>query len=128
LKICTYCKIKKPYEYFGPHARRADGRQTYCKQCAKEKQAEWYYRRKFGIELHERDAILEQQDGCCAICRNPVHFRAGRQDNTGDAAVVDHCHTTGTIRGILCGHCNTGLGAFKDSIYNLAQAATYLLQ
>jgi hypothetical protein len=39
---------------------------------------------------------------------------------------VDHCHTTGKVRGLLCSHCSTGLGNFKDSIMRLLLAIRYL--
>ena len=40
---------------------------------------------------------------------------------------LDHCHDSKKIRGILCGHCNTGLGAFKDDISRLNAAIEYLI-
>ena len=125
MKICTVCKIEKPYDDFGPHRNRNDGRQTYCKQCAKDKQTEWHYRRKYGITLAERDALLFNQGGMCAICEKHIEWKDGKR-NIGDEAVIDHCHGEGHIRGVLCGHCNTGLGAFKDDPANLANAFQYL--
>ena len=50
----------------------------------------------------------------CAICREEVPL------------AVDHCHTTGSIRGLLCGNCNQGLGRFKDNIVSLNNAIKYL--
>ena len=40
--------------------------------------------------------------------------------------VVDHCHKTGKIRGLICDSCNVGLGRFKDNIDNLKNAIKYL--
>jgi hypothetical protein len=59
-----------------------------------------------------RAAIL--QDKVCAIC--------GAAENLG----IDHCHTTGAIRGVLCGHCNSTLGFARDSPEILLSAAAYL--
>lgn len=127
-KVCYICRKTKPLEDFSLHASRADGRQTYCKLCGREQQAKWYYKRKHGLTLDERDALLEAQKGVCAICKKPTKFKEkiGRSNNTGDEAVVDHCHTTLKIRGVLCGHCNTALGAFKDNIDSLNSAIEYL--
>jgi hypothetical protein len=125
---CYVCKEYKPQEAFSTNASRKNGSQTYCKACGIEKQAEWYYKRKHGITLQERDNRLEIQDGKCAICFEDIKFNDGkaRGSNTGEHAVVDHCHSTLKIRGVLCGHCNTGLGAFKDNPGFLLLAVEYL--
>lgn len=128
-KVCYVCEEEKPLEEFSGNATRADGKQTYCKKCGHAKQTEWYYKRKHGITMKERDALLAAQDGKCGACGNTIAFKEnkGRGLNTGDEAVVDHCHTSGKIRGVLCGHCNTGLGAFKDNVSSLEGAIQYLL-
>lgn len=64
--------------------------------------------------------LLEAQDNRCAICGTDEP--GGR----GDGFVVDHCHSTGRIRGLLCSACNTGLGLFKDNAETLAKAIKYL--
>lgn len=56
------------------------------------------------------------QQGHCLICREFV----------GDGLVVDHCHTTGNVRGLLCDLCNKGLGAFRDDPRRLLAAIRYL--
>ena len=81
--------------------------------------------RRYGLTVPARNAMLVGQDNKCAICDNPTSFE-GEFNNKGSAAVVDHCHKTGKVRGILCGHCNMGLGKFKDSISSLAAAIRYL--
>ncbi len=72
---------------------------------------------KFGLSIEDYHAILHAQDGKCGICGTPPGKRR---------LAVDHCHENNTIRGLLCGKCNIGLGFFKDSIENLENAATYL--
>jgi hypothetical protein len=127
-KVCYKCKTCKPFEAFSNNAYRADKLQTYCKECGKENQSKWYYKRAHGITLEERDGLLSNQGGRCAICGNETEFKLkkGKGSNIGDEAVVDHCHSSLEIRGVLCGFCNTGLGAFKDNIESLSSAIEYL--
>jgi hypothetical protein len=40
--------------------------------------------------------------------------------------VVDHCHATGKVRGLLCHNCNRALGLMQDNIENIKRAADYL--
>lgn len=67
-----------------------------------------------------RTQLLLKQDGCCAICNIP-------EKDLKRKLSIDHCHTTGHIRGLLCGRCNTLLGFAKDSTYILKGAIDYLL-
>lgn len=71
-------------------------------------------KRRYGLTIEERAALLEKQGGVCAICF------------CDDPTDVDHCHSTGKVRGILCRQCNTALGLFKDDTARLAQAVVYL--
>jgi hypothetical protein len=76
-------------------------------------------RNQYGITLAEYNAMLEAQDYKCAICGN-------EDEVEGRRLAIDHCHTTGKIRGLLCGKCNRGLGLFYDNTNNLAKAIEYL--
>lgn len=69
-------------------------------------------------ELYRK--LLAQQNNRCAICGIP----AGRVLRSALAA--DHCHKTQTVRGLLCHHCNLGIGNFKDSVARLEKAIAYL--
>ena len=77
-----------------------------------------YYRRTFGITADDVDALIEKQGGVCAICgRTPTRLASWH---------VDHCHTTGVVRGILCIDCNQGIGKFHEDPQRLRAAADYL--
>jgi len=85
------------------------------------KQTYWKTKLKinFGITPEIYIEMYESQEGLCKICKNKIEFI---HRNTH----VDHCHSTGKVRGLLCHHCNLGLGHFKDSIKALSSAINYL--
>lgn len=60
----------------------------------------------YGLSLEQYDTMFENQQGCCAICG--IH-----QDVLNRRLDVDHCHTTGKVRGLLCRLCNTSLGKYE---------------
>jgi hypothetical protein len=62
-------------------------------------------------------AMLEAQNGVCAICG---------QAERGRRLAVDHCHTTGKVRALLCGFCNPSLGLMGDDSARLRAAADYI--
>jgi hypothetical protein len=66
--------------------------------------------------------MLVAQKRRCAICRSRL---AGGM-SSGARLHVDHNHRTGRIRGLLCSHCNVGLGHFRESTRSLRAAVTYL--
>lgn len=73
----------------------------------------------FGITLIEYKLMLENQQHKCKICNK-------HKNEFKKQLAVDHCHSTGRIRGLLCEKCNVGLGSFKDNIEVLTQAIEYL--
>jgi len=74
----------------------------------------------YGITQEQYLILLEKQNNQCAICNTSTP--------TGKWKVfaIDHCHSTGTIRGILCNECNRGMGLLRDSSELLRKAADYL--
>lgn len=78
--------------------------------------------REYGLPEVEYDAMHKGQRGRCAICRRQ---EGGWRGNAG-RLVVDHCHRTGKVRGLLCPYCNRALGQFFDDTEILAQAIVYL--
>lgn len=80
-------------------------------------------RRKYGVSLEWYNETLANQNGVCAICKQPeTAVIKGRVI----AMPVDHCHKTGKARGLLCTKCNRGLGLFRDSKAFLMSAIEYL--
>lgn len=74
----------------------------------------------YGITLRHRVAMAEAQGHVCAACGAAVGVPYA------DGLVVDHCHTTGAVRGLLCGPCNLMLGHAKDDPARLRAGAAYL--
>lgn len=82
------------------------------------------YLRNYGISLEEYNQLLEKQHNVCAIC----HLPEKAKNNQGEIRqlAVDHCHTTGKVRGLLCHSCNVLLGKAYDNVVILANAIEYL--
>jgi hypothetical protein len=112
--------------------------QSYCRECKSAYQRAWQkktynserYRNKslrnrFGITLEEYSTMLEQQNGVCAICgkaETRVHNKTGKVQPLG----VDHNHTTGEIRELLCHNCNLLVGNIETNITLVKKALLYL--
>jgi hypothetical protein len=98
-------------ESASPELRKARGRKGLLK--SKGVTEEWYANQ------------LEAQGGVCAICKRP---EAKLSSGGGTKMLaVDHDHTTGLARGLLCQPCNIGLGALQDRPDLLRAAASYLI-
>jgi hypothetical protein len=76
-------------------------------------------KRRYGLTPEQYDALAAAQCHRCAICRDV--------ELLGSHLCVDHCHTTGRIRGLLCRECNSALGKFRDDPRLLNAARDYLL-
>lgn len=87
-----------------------------------EYKAEWYKRKRFerykDLTKEKYFALLESQHNRCAICQKSF----SDEINT----YIDHCHNTLDVRGILCFHCNTGIGHLRDNPMFVYRALCYL--
>lgn len=72
---------------------------------------------QYGLTADAFDAMLAAQGGLCAICGDRM---------AGKFLHVDHCHSSGRVRGLLCTRCNPGIGYFRESIVLLRKAIGYL--
>jgi hypothetical protein len=137
MKTCTTCNTEKSLSEFFKDGRNKDKHNRQCKPCFKAYQnkwidenkdkkaksnASWYYRTKHNITYEEFIERAAKQNNKCALCSIDLTF-----DKIQDSkAVMDHCHTTGVKRGVLCYACNLGLGKFKDNIEALQKSVNYL--
>jgi hypothetical protein len=92
---------------------------------AKNADKDYQLRYKFNITLDDYNVLLEEQGGVCAVCKKPPGV-VGTGNNSRGTLAVDHDHTAGTYRGLLCTNCNTGIGSFFDDPVLLENAAAYL--
>lgn len=139
-KPCKVCSVEKPLGDYWKDKTHADGHWSTCKVCAcaaardrlkgsdakaSSTMATLRYRLKsYGMTV-EQYSDLFNPIAYCAICDVELH-PVWAEVPLMDKAVVDHNHKTGAFRALLCRHCNTGLGSFKDSVSLLELAADYL--
>lgn len=127
-KVCTVCKEWKPLSAFHKHKICLYGVESLCKQCKfrkrKERDAQdpdrmWRMdlKAKYAMTIADYNDMYERQDGKCAICGEPKPKRK---------LLVDHNHTTGAVRELLCLHCNTLIGYAREDTAILLSAITYL--
>jgi lysine/ornithine N-monooxygenase len=135
MKTCTKCGVEKELTEFSKRKNVKDGRTSQCKKCQIAYNREHYHAMpeenkkkrnrqisltRRGITQEQYDAMYKEQQGCCAICgKHESNILRNRLN-------IDHCHTTGAIRGLLCHHCNAALGHLEDSVDNLTAAISYL--
>jgi len=134
--ICTSCKVEKPLEanfrevsagkgkvlngkYYSSHCKECDSKRSgiYNKK-NRQKIKERELQTKYSLSLEEYLKMVEEVNNTCPIC--------GISGTERKPLVVDHCHTTLKVRGLLCYKCNMGLGYLKDSSDNMIRAAHYL--
>ena len=98
------------------------GRTIYCStECKTPNRRHYNLLKRYGLSESDWEEMFENQERKCAICK---------KDDSGNSIygwAVDHCHSTGKVRAILCMKCNTGLGAFRDNIDIILNAASYIL-
>ena len=86
------------------------------------KQRKW---RAAGVDASRYQEMLHEQGGVCAICHKPEKHKDGLSGKAKDLA-VDHDHSTGAVRALLCSACNSALVLFRDDPALLDAAMAYL--
>jgi len=135
LLICEPSSVwwRTPSEELRQYRREYNARpEVHAKKLARQKAYYWRHRERrlglqrtvnYGCTPDEYLAMFVGQQGKCAICRRAETRRyRGRVKNLA----VDHDHETGTIRALLCGACNIGIGAFRHDPTRLRAALAYL--
>jgi hypothetical protein len=127
LKFCHGCEQpKSPSDFYHKKNGTIYAR---CKSCTAEKAKNyrlkspdkfksWNLKVKlkilYGLSLEEFEEMKKRQNNSCKICKIP------------GVLVVDHCHKTKIVRGLLCSPCNRGLGFFRENYRTLLEASEYL--
>ena len=140
-KKCPKCEKELPVPLFYKDSKRKDGLQLWCKDCGLKSKKKRYYegrkeqvslharkyllKRNYGLELEDYEQMLKDQKGVCLICKKEETQRSNPNGKI-DSLRVDHCHTTGDIRGLLCSKCNFGISQFDDKPELLLRAFGYL--
>jgi hypothetical protein len=126
VNTCITCKETKELTNFLKSTNTLTGYVNKCKACVASASMIWrnknkdylkYYSAKQNFNISETEYTLLMQKTNCDMCKISLE---GKRKN------IDHCHTSGKIRGVLCITCNTGLGKLGDSIESLEKALTYL--
>lgn len=144
MKWCGRCNSEKPFTQFSRRSASKDGLNSWCKSCCREyrlenaeqirertqryrddnreRVREWdraksrrYVLARHGLTEDDFANMVEEQYGLCLIC-----------EHKPEQLVVDHCHESGAVRGLLCRKCNAGIGQLNDSAALLRRAAEYL--
>jgi len=85
-------------------------------------------KRLYGITVDDYYAMLEQQGGGCAICEAKIPgMRHYKRNGRIEMFHVDHCHSTGKVRGLLCGACNRAIGYLRDDPILALRVSQYLI-
>ena len=118
-KHCPGCDQTLPADAFHRSSYDKDGLEPRCRQCRRVARVE----REYDISHAEVMNMFETQGRKCAICEIPMVWQDSRKPT---AACIDHCHTEGHVRGILCSQCNRAIGLLRDDPKITAAATRYL--
>ena len=119
-----------------PHANKEEAKKYFSDYYAKNRESMNAYKRewtknnkdkisgygrkyRYGVDKDQFTKMIEQQENSCKICSKNLDTCK---------AVVDHCHSTGSVRGILCNSCNVALGLINDDLGWLNKAKKYLTE
>ena len=137
-RVCKGCSVRKPITEFyaangGRHRRRR------CKECVDQQRRDRlsmmtreerhakgraaHLRAKYDLSPEDFERMWELAGGCCEICKKNL---SRETSHTTQKVHIDHDHTSGRVRGLLCFTCNTALGKFGDNVELLRAAIKYL--
>lgn len=139
MKQCTKCKSIKPTTQFGNKSWvNADGSKTsakksHCRQCVNESNINRYHNnpntreahrrasykhriKSYGLTEEEYESLWDRCGGCCEICGV----------KSVGLLFIDHNHTTGKVRGLLCSKCNSALGFLNEDFKIIEKLTAYL--
>jgi hypothetical protein len=152
MRNCTKCNTVKEDGFFNKKASSKSGLNTICRECCASINKKWREKnprnatkqsqgwreknpiksqelnrrkllRKYGLTIKEWEELFDKQNGTCAICNLPETLI---DRGTLRRLAVDHCHSTGKVRALLCSKCNKAIGLLNDDLTLLNKAVSYL--
>jgi hypothetical protein len=140
---CTKCGENKDECYFRPRPTLKRGFQSWCKECEYKQNRQRYIpkerikndinpdevkllakkrmlKHRYSLGYDEYIRMYDKQNGKCLICG------VKKELGSSKGLMIDHCHNTNEVRGLLCRNCNSGLGQFMDDTNILLNAIKYL--
>lgn len=144
-KICNQCKEPKKFQEFYKQKNGKFGLSGKCKSCCSEngkrsykndperfkKTTQRYFENNpgarqrtrikyhYNLTMEEYQKLIEEHENKCAVCDKPRSELKKELD-------IDHCHTTGKIRGLLCPNCNKALGLLNDDPSVIERLLNYI--
>lgn len=124
--ICKSCSVARLRAWGKKNPERLRAKIKECKQKQKERDPGYQMRSwrkcQYGLSESQYQGLLTEQNFKCAICSESLQVKGPQTSKP----MIDHCHETQSVRGILCFYCNTALGKFRDSERILLSAIRYL--
>ena len=113
VKTCNKCGFTgQKGKYFARTSVKGLYQYSHCKKGQQAATRAWRY----GMTVDEMNALLESSTHC-GVCKGEF---------TDNRKVIDHCHSTGKVRGVLCDPCNTTLGHLEKTEDSLMNYIKYL--
>ena len=137
---CTKCGLEKEQHLFPKDKQKKTGYKSACKECYKKYDLKRYWsnpeqqrkrvqdyrnslspeqrylsnrntklKQAYGISSDDFEKLKEEQNHCCYVCKTHENKVGSKR------LVVDHHHTTGSVRKLLCSNCNTALGLVNEN-------------
>lgn len=144
VRRCPRCEATKALDQFTIRktGKRIGQSVAHCKKCNAEsifsrrerdktlyRRVEWpsKLKRYYGITVDDYYRMLDEQGGACAICEAKTPgMRHFKKNGKFEMFHVDHCHSTGKVRGLLCSSCNRAIGLIRDDPEIARRLSLYL--
>lgn len=118
-----FCDTCQPQAVAARMERKNAVRRVDIDPAAKSRNRAQLLRARYDMTVEQHAAMVNAQGNICAICGEPPKPDGVR---AASRLHIDHDHETGEVRGLLCNHCNRGIGAFRDRPELLELAILYL--
>jgi len=132
-KLCSYCKKCQSEKYKNyidnnPAARQRRNKRSADYRAINGELVRYQiknatYKKKYNVTYDFFLELLDKQEHKCAICEKKILCK---RFNNHDRAVLDHCHSTGKVRAVLCHMCNAAIGLLREDKSLVKKALEYL--